>query len=51
MLDQIKGIRKNYLDDYKISKMLKKTIKRMKPAEVAMVECRDMDMFLYGSDF
>lgn len=43
--------RKNYLDDYSVSKMLREAIKRMKPAEVAEIECRNSDMFRYGSDF
>ena len=30
-------MRKNYLDEYKVSKMLKSVIKRMKPAEIALV--------------
>lgn len=32
MLEGLKGIRMNYLDDYRVSKMLRKVIKRMKPA-------------------
>jgi hypothetical protein len=31
--------------------MLKQAIQRMKPAEVAEVECRDNEMFQYGTDF
>ncbi len=31
--------------------MLRKVIKRMKPAEVALVECRDNEMFQYGQDY
>ena len=31
VLDQL-GCRKNYLDDYTVSKMLKESIKRIKPA-------------------
>lgn len=49
-LEELK-CRKNYLDDYSVSKMLKEAIQRMKPAEVAEIECRDREMFEYGSDF
>lgn len=31
--------------------MLKEAIKRMKPAEVAEIECRNKEMFQYGTDF
>ena len=50
-MDQLKGIRKNHLDDYSISKLLRKAIKRMKPAEIALVECRDKELFQYGADY
>jgi hypothetical protein len=50
-LDQLQGVRKNHLDDYSISKLLRKAIKRMKPAEIALVEGRDKDLFQYGSDY
>jgi hypothetical protein len=50
-LEQLKGIRRNHLDDYSISKLLRKTIKRMKPAEIALVECRDKELFQYGCDY
>jgi hypothetical protein len=39
-LDEI-NCRKSFLDDYSVSKMLKDAIKRMKPAEVAEIECRN----------
>jgi len=28
--------------------MLKNAIKRMKPAEIAEIECRDKSLFVYG---
>lgn len=31
--------------------MLKQAIKRMKPAEIAEVECRDVSLFEFGSDY
>lgn len=31
--------------------MLKKVIKRMKPAEIAFVECRDKELFQFGQDY
>lgn len=43
--------RKNYLDDYSVSEMLKQAIKRMKPAEIAEIECRDKELFQNGHDF
>ena len=49
-LDKL-NCRKNYLDDYSVSKMLKESIKRMKPAEIAEIECRDNSMFTFGSDY
>lgn len=49
-LDEL-NCRKNYLDDYSVSKMLKEAIKRMKPAEVAEIECRNGEMFTYGTDY
>ena len=49
-LDEL-GCRKNFLDEYKLSKMLKASMKRMKPAEIAEIECRDMDLFRYGLDY
>jgi hypothetical protein len=45
------GCRKSYLDDYSVSDMLKNSIKRMKPAEIAEIECRDLTMFTYGQDY
>ena len=49
-LDEL-GCRKNYLDDHSVSFLLKIAIKRMKPAEVAEVQCRDKSLFTYGTDF
>lgn len=39
------------MDEYKMSKLLKASMKRMKPAEVSEIECRDMSLFQYGHDF
>lgn len=47
----ILGCRKVYLDEYKISRMLKRVFYRMKPAEIAEVECRDPELFSFGQDF
>jgi hypothetical protein len=34
-----------------MSKLLRKAIKRMKPAEIALVEGRDKELFQYGADY
>lgn len=45
------GCRKNYMDEFKMSKFLKATMKRMKPAEISEAECRNLAYFQYGHDY
>lgn len=42
---------KYYLDELKISKLLKNSLRRMKKQEYAILECRDKTLVQYGRDY
>ncbi|KAL4496561.1 hypothetical protein ABPG72_015922 [Tetrahymena utriculariae] len=50
-LEQQPSSWKYYLDEFKISKLLKNTIRRMKKQEYSILECRDKTLIQYGQDF
>src|ERR1700678_1503220 len=44
------GIRHHYLDEYTTSKLLKYSLMRIKPLEIAQLTCYDPKMMSYGED-
>ncbi|EGR27393.1 hypothetical protein IMG5_196630 [Ichthyophthirius multifiliis] len=50
-LENQKNCWKYILDEYKISKLLQKTLRRMKKSEECQIECKDNIYIQYGDDF
>jgi hypothetical protein len=44
-------VRHNYLDEYRVSKMMKRILFRVKPLEIAEVVCRRPELVAYGEDY
>ena len=50
-LQQLSQVRRNYLDEYRVSKMLKRILYRTKPLEIAEVTCNNRQLVQYGDDY
>lgn len=49
-LEQLPNVRHHYLDEYRVSKMLKRILFRIKPLEIAEITCNNPGLVTYGAD-